>query len=123
MPPSPRTGSRKRRTDYWPRLNLTVHDDTAAFLAAIGARTLWFFSTKATRCHWQVTYESNACLCFGSETAGIDQTIFDRYPNRCLRIPQADGERCLNLSTAAGIGLYEALRPSGPSTLRQISAP
>ena len=25
---------RRRAMDYWPRLNLTVHDDTAAFLAA-----------------------------------------------------------------------------------------
>ncbi len=27
-----------------------------------------------------------------------------------VRIPQAEGERCLNLATAAGIGLFEALR-------------
>jgi tRNA(Leu) C34 or U34 (ribose-2'-O)-methylase TrmL len=30
-----------------------------------------------------------------------------------LRIPQAPGERCLNLATAAGIALYEALRQIG----------
>jgi tRNA (cytidine/uridine-2'-O-)-methyltransferase len=100
--------------DYWPRLNLTVHDDTAQFLAAMGARPLWLFTTKATRAHWQASYESNACLCFGSETSGLDQSLLDRYPDRCIRIPQAQGERCLNLSTSAGIGLYEALRQIAP---------
>lgn len=98
--------------DYWPRLNLTVHDDTTQFLAAMGNRPLWLFTTKATRAHWEVTYEPNACLCFGSEASGLDQSLLDRYPDRCVRIPQAEGERCLNLSTAAGIGLYEALRQS-----------
>lgn len=98
--------------DYWPRLSLTVHDDTASFLAAMRGRErpLWLFTTKATRSHWEVAYEPNACLCFGSETAGLDQALLDRYPDRCVRIPQSQGERCLNLSTAAGIGLYEALR-------------
>ena len=96
--------------DYWPRLNLTVHDDIADFLAAMSSRPLWLFTTKATRCHWQATYEPNACLCFGSETAGLDRSLLDHYPDRCVRIPQSQGERCLNLSTAAGIGLYEALR-------------
>jgi tRNA(Leu) C34 or U34 (ribose-2'-O)-methylase TrmL len=34
-----------------------------------------------------------------------------RFPvERRVRIPQAAGERCLNLSTAVGIVLYEALR-------------
>lgn len=101
---------RRSGMDYWPRLKLTVHDDTDAFLAAMGTRPLWLFTTKATRSYWEVQYEPDACLLFGSETAGLDQTLMDRYANRCVRIPQAGGERCLNLSTAAGIGLYEALR-------------
>src|SRR3954454_8855524 len=42
--------------DYWPRLRLTIHDDTAAFLAAteIAARAgrRWLFSSKAGRSLW-----------------------------------------------------------------------
>jgi tRNA (cytidine/uridine-2'-O-)-methyltransferase len=52
-------------------------------------------------------------LVFGSETRGIDPAIVASHPGRALRIPQAQGERCLNLSTAAGIGLFEALRCVG----------
>jgi len=109
---------RRSALDYWPRLKLTVHDDTAQFLAAMGKRPLWLFTTKAPRSHWEVTYEPDACLCFGSETAGLDRSLLDRYANRCIRIPQARDERCLNLSTAAGIGLYEALR-----SIHQLARP
>lgn len=105
---------RRSAMDYWPRLKLTIHDDTAAFLAAMATRPLWLFTTKAPRSYWDVAYEPDACLCFGSETAGLDQTLLDQHPDRCVRIPQAEGERCLNLSTAAGIGLYEALRQHAP---------
>ena len=44
------------------------------------------------------------------ETKGIDEAILAAHPGRVLRIPQAEGERCLNLATAAGITLYEAIR-------------
>ena len=48
-------------------------------------------------------------LVFGSETRGIDESLLAADPEHALRIPQAPGERCLNLSTAAGIGVYHAL--------------
>ncbi len=96
--------------DYWPRLQLTVHDDTAAFFEAVDLNRIWLFSSKATRAHWDADFTPDDTLIFGSETAGIDQSILAQHPGRCLRIPQAPNERCLNLSTAAGIALYEALR-------------
>src|SRR6186997_3092339 len=34
--------------DYWPRLNLTVHDDEAALFATIGQASTWMLSSKAT---------------------------------------------------------------------------
>ncbi|HEV7300983.1 MAG TPA: tRNA (cytidine(34)-2'-O)-methyltransferase [Tepidisphaeraceae bacterium] len=96
--------------DYWPRLKLTVHDDAAAFLAAVGDGRMWLFTTKADRGLWQADFRDGDWLVFGSETHGIDDDVLSRFPDQTLRIPQAAGERCLNLSTAAGIGLYEALR-------------
>ena len=96
--------------DYWPRLRLTVHDDDAAFFAAVGTDRLWLFTSKGERSLWDGAFADGDWLAFGSETRGIDPAIVARYPDRALRIPQAPGERCLNLSTAAGIGLFEALR-------------
>ena len=59
---------------------------------------------KARKAHlWQYPLS-------GSETHGLPEFILEANPSRCVRIPQAPDERCLNLSTAVGIGLFEALR-------------
>jgi tRNA (cytidine/uridine-2'-O-)-methyltransferase len=96
--------------DYWPRLKLTVHDDTDSFLTAVGGSPRWFFSTSGQLALWDEEFQDGDWLVFGSETRGIDRAILEEHPDRVVRIPQASGERCLNLSTAAGIALYEALR-------------
>ena len=54
-------------------------------------------------------------LVFGSETEGLPRSIRDRFPQSCYRIPISAEIRSLNLSTAAGIALYESLRPAGMS--------
>lgn len=96
--------------DYWSRLTLTIHDDNATFLTSMTDRRLWLFSTKGTRLHWNATFGAGDVLVFGSETKGIDESIQARFTDQVLRIPQTPAERCLNLATAAGIGLYEAIR-------------
>lgn len=101
---------RRSAMDYWPRLRLTVHDDVDALLAAAPPASRWLFSTRGERSAWDAEYRADDWLIFGSETAGIALEILRDHPGRVLRIPQAPGERCLNLSTAAGAALYEALR-------------
>jgi tRNA (cytidine/uridine-2'-O-)-methyltransferase len=95
--------------DYWPRLRLTVHDDQAAFFQATAGSRYWFFTSKATRSFWQADYRDGDSLIFGSETHGLPERLLADYPERAVRIPQAPDERCLNLATAAGIALYEAM--------------
>lgn len=96
--------------DYWSRLKLAVHDDETAFLAAMGDGRPWLFSSKATALHWDADFRADDWLIFGSETQGLAPHWFSRFPDRLLRIWQVEQERCLNLSTAAGVGLFEALR-------------
>jgi tRNA (cytidine/uridine-2'-O-)-methyltransferase len=101
--------------DYWPRLDLTVHDDDEAFFRAAQNDSLWLFSTAGETPLWDAAFADGDTLVFGSETRGIDRAILAAHPGRTVRIPQAPGERCLNLSTAAGVALYEALRRVGPA--------
>jgi tRNA (cytidine/uridine-2'-O-)-methyltransferase len=110
---------RRSAMDYWPRLNLTVHDDTAAFFkfATEKRGTVWLFSTKGDRSLWQTKFEDGDWLVFGSETAGIPQQILADHPDRVVRIPQVPDERCLNLSAAAAIALFEALRQIQSDTI------
>ena len=101
---------RRSAMDYWPRLRLTVHDDTHALFGHAPPASRWLMSSKGTRALWDANFREDDWLVFGSETSGIEDEILAMQPDRVLRIPQAPGERCLNLSTAVGIALYEALR-------------
>jgi tRNA (cytidine/uridine-2'-O-)-methyltransferase len=103
---------RRSAMDYWPRLRLTVHDDTAALLSAAPAAGVWMFSSKGKRSLWDAGFQNGDWLVFGSETRGIDESLLAQHEasGHVLRIPQVEGERCLNLSTSVGIALYEALR-------------
>ena len=104
--------------DYWPRLKLAVHDDDAAFFASLGDARRWLLSSKGTRSIWDADFRNGDCLIFGNETHGLPEDWLAREAERTIRIPQAAGERCLNLSTAAGIALYEALRQIRPHAMR-----
>jgi tRNA (cytidine/uridine-2'-O-)-methyltransferase len=101
--------------DYWERLRVTVHDDDEAFFRSIAGAGVWLFTSKGEQSIWQANFADGDVLIFGSETRGISQSVRDRFPDRQLRIPLVAGERCLNLSTAVGIGVYEALRRISPS--------
>ncbi|MCC7349691.1 MAG: tRNA (cytidine(34)-2'-O)-methyltransferase [Phycisphaerales bacterium] len=101
---------RRSAMDYWPRLKLTIHDDDQALWDAIGNQRPWLISSKGAQTIWQATFTSDDWLIFGNEPRGLTDSTWQRHGDRALRIPQTPGERCLNLSTAAGIALYEALR-------------
>ena len=102
---------RRSAMDYWPRLRLTVHDDNEAFFATVATSRVWLLSSKGERPIWEAEFADGDVLVFGNESRGLGEGVRERHPAECqLRIPQATGERCLNLSTAVGIALYEALR-------------
>ena len=96
--------------DYWQRLKLTVHDDLEAFLKVVGQERMWMFSSGGERSHWEVKYSAADWLVFGNETQGLPDGMLERRPDCVVRIPQVEGERCLNLSSAVGLGVYEAIR-------------
>ena len=104
---------RRSAMDYWPRLRLSVHDDLAAFEAHLRAARgrAWLLTSKGQHSIWDAAFQDGDWLIFGNETAGLPADFTARSPgDQRIRIPQAPNERCLNLSTAAGIALYEALR-------------
>ena len=102
---------RRSAMDYWERLRHTIHDDAEAFVRAAGeSARLWMFDSTGEVDLWDADFRDGDWLVFGSETRGLPDDLMKRSPARGVRIPQVEGERCLNLSTAAGIGLYEALK-------------
>jgi len=99
--------------DYWEHVEPKVWADWESFLPSVNPASLIFFSTSAERLYWDVDYPADATLVFGRETGGLPPLLRDEYPDRFVRIPILSPEvRSLNLSTAVGIALYEAMRRS-----------
>lgn len=102
---------RRAGLDYWPQLDLKVHESFEKFLAGLSEPpSLLFFSTKGKKLFWEAPYAPGSYLIFGSETKGLAPEIHSRFGGQLYRIPIRDEARSLNLSTAAGIVLFEALR-------------
>lgn len=96
--------------DYWPHVDLRRHDTFDAFERA-GFSRLWLVDNPAPRSYTGVGFLDGDCLLFGKETTGLPQAIRDKYAARLISIPMFTPHvRSLNLSTAVGIVVYEALR-------------
>ena len=104
---------RRAALDTWPLVDLRCHDSVHAFETQAGGR-LWLFTKHAGRSYAAVRYEPGDVLVFGSEGQGLPAEFRERHAARAVRIPMAEPRvRSLNLATAVGIGLYEALRQLG----------
>jgi len=71
---------------------------------------MWMFSSGGERSFWDVKLLPSDWLVFGNEAQGLPDAMLEKRPDCVLRIPQVSGERCLNLSSAVALGLYEAIR-------------
>lgn len=98
--------------DYWPYVDLEVHESLEEFLKKYKDMPMYLATTKGVRRYTDVVYEENAMLLFGKETAGLPRTLIEEYKDRTIRIPMSKDTRLrsLNLSNSANIVLFEALR-------------
>ncbi len=100
--------------DYWHKVKLFVWDNFDEFYETVmpGGNELILFSKSGTKSFWNMPLETRCFLVFGSETKGIPKEIFSKFKLTAYKIPISDKIRCLNLSTAVGIVLYESIRKS-----------
>jgi tRNA (cytidine/uridine-2'-O-)-methyltransferase len=98
--------------DYWEKVKLHRHESWEKFLESLPPKpSLFFLSTKGKKNLWDASFSDGAYLIFGKETAGFPKKFYEIYEDQLYRIPQnEEGIRSLNLSTAVGIALFEALR-------------
>jgi tRNA (cytidine/uridine-2'-O-)-methyltransferase len=101
--------------DYWQRVDLKVWENWQAFSASQNPLPgeVALLSKGGSRPFWEIAPVKRQFLIFGSETAGLPAFVCSRYPQSIYHIPISREIRCLNLSTAVGIVLYESLRASG----------
>lgn len=98
--------------DYWQNVKLTVWDNFNDFLEDTAPQDdeVAVFSKKGAKCFWSMLCPRRLFMIFGSETRGLPDSILRRFPDAIYHIPITSEIRSLNLSTAAGIALYESLR-------------
>ena len=103
---------RRAGMDYWRSLDVHEHADWPAFQASSQApRRMWLFTTKTERSFWDVRYADGDGLVFGNEGSGAPDWLHDELRESRVMIPHANPDlRSLNLSTAAGVACYEAVR-------------
>lgn len=109
--------------DYWDKLDICYYENLEEFLSVNQDAQMYFFSTKAPRRHTDVTYPKRVILVFGKETAGLPESLLQKNPDRCVRIPMRENLRSLNLSNSAAIGIYEVLRQRDFEGLESMGHP
>ena len=98
--------------DYWSKVRPKVWDDFNQFLSTTqaAAHEIVLFSKGGCKPHWQMPSPRRLFMIFGSETKGLPPVLLQRFIDQTYQIPIRSEIRCLNLSTAVGIALFESLR-------------
>jgi tRNA (cytidine/uridine-2'-O-)-methyltransferase len=105
---------RRAGLDYWPQVVLSRHPALSNLHESLPQARFLYLTTKATRSYTDWAFLSDDCLVFGRETRGLPESVLASNWERCLTIPMPNAQvRSLNLATAVGIVLYEALRQTG----------
>lgn len=99
--------------DYWHLLDLHYHDSFAELQEKYPQGRFFFASTKGKRVYTEFHYQPDDFFVFGKETKGLPDELIQANLETAIRIPQIEGARSLNLSNAAAIVVYEALRQLG----------
>lgn len=99
--------------DYWPHVSVSVWPTFAAYREKSGAgRRLVMTSSRGGTFLHKFAYSAADALVFGPETRGLPEHILALSEHK-VHIPIRNAVRSLNLSTAAGIVLYQALAATG----------
>jgi tRNA (cytidine/uridine-2'-O-)-methyltransferase len=101
---------RRAGMDYWEKCDVKQWASFADLRANDPQARYFFFTTKTESVYWHEVFQDGDHLVFGRETRGLPESLLAENAPFCRTIPMVAEARSLNLATAAGIVLYEALR-------------
>ncbi len=99
--------------DYWDKLEVYYYDDYEDFKEKNKNAEIYYFSARGRRSYAECEYPDGVFLMFGRESVGLPEELVSENLERTLRIPMKEGVRCLNLSNAVAVAVYEVLRQDG----------
>ena len=104
---------RRSGLDYWDDLAWELVDDWAQLIERLPTNRIWLLTKFGNQAHCNVAFQLGDALVFGRESTGLPDWLHAQHSERQVFIPMPAPVRCLNLSTAAGIVMYEAARQIG----------
>lgn len=99
--------------DYWSEVEIHYWPDLETLKAAYPNGRFIYTSKKVAKTYVELEFRCGDFIVFGKETKGLPEDLIEANPEMSVRIPIFGKVRSLNLSTSAGIVLYEALRQTG----------
>jgi len=99
--------------DYWKEVEIKYWQTLDEIKQANPDSRYFYTSKKAKQSYVEVAFQEGDFLVFGKETAGLPEKLLQDNPETTIRIPIFGNVRSINLATATGIVLYEALRQTG----------
>lgn len=103
---------RRSGMDYLNLANIKRHVSWDAFIKEHKQSRLVLITTRAEDSLNRFAFDDNDTLILGRESSGVPQAVHNAIPEK-VRIPMNKKARSLNVSIAAGIILWEALRQTG----------
>lgn len=107
---------RRAGLDYHEYTRVRKHASWPAFIDAANPppERMFALTTRGTRNPYAVQFDEGDWLVFGSETAGLPDSVRASFsPDQCLKLPMQAGQRSLNLSKAVAVTVFEAWRQLG----------
>jgi tRNA (cytidine/uridine-2'-O-)-methyltransferase len=102
---------RRAGLDYWPFVDLRRETDLQELKSGLPEARLFYFSARAAKRYTEVEFRPGDCFVFGPESTGLPEDFLNENRDNALQIPmRSPNIRSLNLATAVGIAVYEALR-------------
>lgn len=103
--------------DYFFGARVHFHQNLSRALALFKAPP-WLLEVGGKMTPWEVNLKNGDVVVLGPETASIDQTIIEAFPERLITLPQLGPVRSLNLAQCAAAVCYLALGQQSSSKTR-----
>ena len=107
--------------DYWQFVDVRYHDSLEELWAKHPDGEFFYITKYGEQYPSDLdvsVVDKDYFFVFGRETKGLPMEVIEQNLDRCIRLPQSNLVRSLNVSNTAAIIVYEALRQQGYAGLK-----
>ncbi|RHB48334.1 tRNA (uridine(34)/cytosine(34)/5-carboxymethylaminomethyluridine(34)-2'-O)-methyltransferase TrmL [Exiguobacterium sp. AM39-5BH] len=107
--------------DYWQFVDVRYHDSLDELWAKHPDGEFFYITKYGEQYPSDLDVsevDKDYFFVFGRETKGLPMEVIENNLDRCIRLPQSNLVRSLNVSNTAAIIVYEALRQQGYAGLK-----